>query len=66
MRNVKKNADNGRERISARRDLTAGEIQQIIEDCESPDHFIALCNAIADAFYFGFSVGHRQAKDEKK
>lgn len=67
MRNVTKQAEQARAIITPNRDLMAGEIQQLYHKAKESGVINAdsLFNALIEAFYFGFNVGHRQGLAEK-
>lgn len=68
MRNVTKQAEQARAIITPSRELMAGEIQQLYGKVKEGGVINSnnLFNALTEAFYFGFNVGHRQGLDEKR
>jgi len=64
MRNVIKQAENGRDTITNARDLTAGELQQLFDILKS-GKTDAIYDSLVTAYYFGFAVGCRQGKQNK-
>jgi hypothetical protein len=59
MRNVFKHAEQGQKHLTSRRDLTAGEIKQIIDRSHTDN--VDIFDLIATVFYFGVETGYRQA-----
>ncbi|MBQ6024726.1 MAG: hypothetical protein IJL20_03835 [Lachnospiraceae bacterium] len=59
MRNVFKQAEQGQKHLTPRRDLTIGEIKQIIDRSNTDN--VDIFDLIATAFYFGVETGCRQA-----
>lgn len=70
MRDFEKWRDKGREIISAKRDLSAIEILELLgafdEDAQAASFKNALYNLIENAFYTGVAVGYKQARNEAK
>jgi vacuolar-type H+-ATPase subunit D/Vma8 len=63
MRDVRKQAEQGKKLLSERRELTFGELQQFFKhyaERENPND--GLWEVIADAFYMGVATGIRQER----
>lgn len=58
MRNMEKRAAEGRRLITENRELTAGDLQQLISTAKEAGIYDALCNA----FYSGYAAGHKAGK----
>lgn len=66
MRNVFKQAEQGRKRLSVTRDLSCGELNQIFDQYKSVQPNTDTFNLIHDIFCFGLEQGYRQAKADQK
>ncbi len=66
MRNVFKQAEQGKKRLSVYRDLSTGELNQIFNRYKGISPNNDTFDLIYEVFCFGLEQGYRQAKAEHK
>ena len=64
-RDVKKQAEKGRKRISHGRDITCTDLEQLWKIAYDPEDEYSLWTALTTAYDFGFYQGYEQRKTEK-
>ena len=61
-RNVKKQAEQGRQMLNGNRSLSMDELEQLINLADNPNALEGILDAVVTAFYMGAATGIRQGQ----